>query len=69
MNYNEAYTCSSIGSFMYFKTDQFAQNFFFVNLFSYFVSICNIYEVKLLSNSVKWSMRPFPREGEGVNYK
>ena len=42
---------------------------FFVNLFSYSVSICNIYEVKLLSNSVKWSMRPFPREGEGVNYK
>ena len=31
MNYNEAYTCSSISSFMYFKTDQFAQIFFSVN--------------------------------------
>ena len=32
------------------------------NIITYFLNICNIYYVKSLSKSVKWSMRPFPIE-------
>ena len=55
---------------MCFTANQFAMKLkVLANLITYFVSICNTYEGKLLSNSVKWSMRPFPKEGEGENYK
>ena len=35
---------------------------FLANFITYFVNICNIYKVKSLSKSVKWSMRQFPSE-------
>ena len=58
MNWNVNY--SSLRPFLCHITNQFAQKIkFLANLIKYFISIGNIYLVKSLSISTKWSMRPF----------
>ena len=56
------YIHSLLTPFMCFTTNQFAKKFeFLANLTTYFVNMCNI-SSKSLSKSVKWSLRPFPKE-------
>ena len=38
-------------------------------LITYFVNMCNIYQVKSCSKFVKWPMQLFPKESGGRNYK